>query len=511
MAHPSVHNLDARVRVWEQRWEDICNLYLPLVVEGSIWRYRRPADADDPDCGWKLHISATVLNASSILKRIAPVLVRQAVQFKAARSLAEIYKLNSGLYYNYTQIGKVITIYPRDENQAVSLAAQLHRLTQRFKGPSVPFDFRFAAGSNIYYRFGAFRPLHLEQRDGRRISALSSPTGELVPDSRVEAKPGWVSNPFETKTPTRKKRGRVPEVPFRVLRALVQRGKGGVYEAIDLRTSPPQRCLLKEGRSNGEVAWDGRDGAWRVRNEGRVLSALSACGANVPEVYGAFVLSGNYYLAMKYLDGQTLHNYLIALERRLSLARILDYGIQLATFLSVIHRAGWVWRDCKPKNILISRGELLPIDFEGACPIEHLPALRWGTRGFISPYSRGDFDNSPLDDDLYGLGAILYLLITGRVFDAAQPVTIPRLRAGIPDELVEIVERLLRTVAGKRPDAATTGSQLEKILTVMNRERASRRRLSLGAQMKRSTGRIQRQFEISRQGHEAGIGSNAIE
>jgi len=460
------------VRLWERRWDDLCTIYLPLLVEGSIWRYRQPADVNEPDCGWKLHVSATVLNAHSILKRVAPILVGQRVQFKAARSLAEIYKLNSGLYYNYTQIGKVITIYPRNENQAVALAAQLHQLTRRFKGPSVPFDFRFAAGSNIYYRFGAFRRRYLEQPNGNCIPALNSPAGELVPDSREEAKPAWVSNPFAAKTTINQKRGGPPKVPFRVMRALVQRGKGGVYEAVDLRTIPPQRCLLKEGRRNGEVAWDGHDGAWRVRNEGRVLSALSACGANVPQVYGEFELSGNYYLAMKYIDGQTLQNYLLCLRRRLPVARILDIGVQLATFLSLIHRHGWVWRDCKPKNILISRrGELLPIDFEGACPIDDLPALRWGTRGFISPYSPCNAENSGLDDDLYGLGAVLYLLVTGRVFDAAQPVSITKLRSGMPGELVEIVSLLLRAVPGKRPDAETTASKLKTILKMMNSAR----------------------------------------
>jgi len=486
MARSSVHNIDARVRVAERRWEYLCATYLPLAVEDSIWRHHRPANAKDPDCGWKLHISATVLNAVSILKRIAPVLVREHVQFKAARSLAEIYRLNSGLHYNYTQIGKVITIYPCDENQAILLATQLHLLTLRFKGPSVPFDLRFAPGSNVYYRFGAFRRLHLEQANGRRIAALNAPTGELVPDSREEAKPAWVNDPFEVNTTARRKRRGVPEVPFRVVRALVQRGKGGVYEAIDLRTNPPQRCLLKEGRRNGEVAWDGQDGASRVRNEGCVLSALSACGAEVPEVYGAFELGGNYYLAMKYIDGQTLHNYLIALQRRLPLTRVLDYGIQLATFLSAIHRNGWVWRDCKPKNILISRsGKLSPIDFEGACPIDELPALRWGTRGFISPYAPGDLDNPGLDDDLYGLGAILYLLITGRVFDAAKPISIPQLRPDMPAELVEIISPLLRAVSGKRPEAKTIATRLKTILKAKNRGKAIRRRLSSNERMRR--------------------------
>ena len=97
------------------------------------------------------------------------------------------------------------------------------------------------------------------------------------------------------------------ETPFRVLQALIQRGKGGVYQAIDFSSDPPRLCLLKEGRKHGEVTWDGRDGAWRVRNEERVLKQLAACGVKVPEVYSSFEVQENYYLAMEFIAGESLH------------------------------------------------------------------------------------------------------------------------------------------------------------------------------------------------------------
>ena len=40
-----------------------------------------------------------------------------------------------------------------------------------------------------------------------------------------------------------------------------QRGKGGVYQALDLNVNPPRLCLIKEGRKHGELTWDGRDDA----------------------------------------------------------------------------------------------------------------------------------------------------------------------------------------------------------------------------------------------------------
>ena len=438
-------NPGKRAGVLEKRWQDLCSVYLPFSDKGSIWRYSGLASRSAPECGWKLHISATILNAPAILKRIAPLLVQRRVQFKAARSLVEIQRLNSGLHHNYTQIGKVITIYPRSDRQAVSLARRLHELTRGFAAPSVPFDLRFKPGSNVYYRFGAFTALSVKNRNGRGVPVIKNEFGKLISDSRQRAKPDWVGNPFSSREPSVAAPREMPDLPIRVLRALVQRGKGGVYEAIDLSNTPPRRCLIKEGRKHGETTWDGRDGAWLVRNEARVLSELSSSGAPLPEVYEVFELEGNFYLAMKFIDGETLDSFLRRLPRRLSVVRILALGEQLATLLDCIHRAGWVWRDCKPKNILISRrGKLVPIDFEGACRIDQPDMQRWGTRGFVLEDAVAYSRRTVVDDDLYGLGAILYLLTTGRIFDPARPVPVTKLRPKVPPQLVKLIETLLQ-------------------------------------------------------------------
>jgi hypothetical protein len=92
--------LNARARVLEQCWQELCALYLPRAAKDSIWRYHRAGSPRDPECGWKLHVSATVLNAPKILKRIAPVLIESGVQFKAPQSLIEVMTLNCGLYHS---------------------------------------------------------------------------------------------------------------------------------------------------------------------------------------------------------------------------------------------------------------------------------------------------------------------------------------------------------------------------------------------------------------------------
>ena len=455
----------------EKEWQELCERYLPLSTSDSLWRHYHVAYPDDPEQGWKLHITATVLNACRVLSKVAPFLIARAVRFKAPRSLEELARLNSGLFYGYSQVGKFITVYPRTPEDAVSLARLLHHLTRRMGGPSVPFDLRYSKTSNVYYRFGAFQHLETENADGQPTLAIRDAGGNLVPDVRVaeNAKPDWVTSPFRNRPPRAAKRTDQSSRlrPFRVFRALVQRGKGGVYQAVDLSVSPARPCLLKEGRKNGETAWDGRDGVWRVRNEERVISTLRSHGVDAPRIFSSFELDGNFYLVTEFIDGESLHNLLLRRARRLSMPRVLGYGRQLCEIFRRIHAAGWVWRDCKPVNILVTRGgRLRPIDFEGACPSDAPDPMFWGTPGFSPPEQRDFHARTCFSDDLYALGAMLYLLVTGRVPEVTEPLPVEKLRRHVPRKFCELVMLLLSHDPVERPSAETVEHELVAALAV---------------------------------------------
>jgi hypothetical protein len=412
-----------------------------------------------------LHVSATILNASHILKSVGPALRDSGVQFKAARTLDDVQSLNAGLRLTYTQIGKIITVYPRSDDEAVLLANRLHQLTYRFTAPAVPFDLRLREKSNVYYRYGAFAQMKIE-RDGILLPAVVSPSGELVADIREEPKPDWVCDPFRRlrRSGESERNANANITPFLFVRALVQRGKGGVYQAIDIESKPPRLCLVKEGRKHGEINWDGRDGAWRVRHEQRVLSQLRRIGIVVPKVYSRFQMSGNVYLAMEFIEGESLHRLLLRQTKRLSLRSVLSFGIQIATLLAQMHRAGWAWRDCKPNNMIVNRrGRLVPIDFEGAERIDRPDPGLWGTPGFIPRAAVEKAESHGITDDLYSLGSILFLLITGEMFDEAQPTSITRLRQNIPLELIHLVESLLIADPHQRPRAQDVQMRLTAI------------------------------------------------
>src|SRR6266542_321606 len=135
--------LNASARKAEREWQRLCHAYLPIRVKGSIWRYSRTRIAGDPSQGWKLHVSATILSACPIFRLIAPYLKGHNIWFKAPKSLEELHKLNSGIYYGFSQIGKFVTIYPQSAEAAVAIASKLHAMTAKLRAP-------MASSSRIY-------------------------------------------------------------------------------------------------------------------------------------------------------------------------------------------------------------------------------------------------------------------------------------------------------------------------------------------------------------------------
>ena len=462
-------NYIALVRSLEKDWQSLCSHYLPMSRTDSIWRYSRGTIPDGMEQGWKIHISATILSASRILKNVAPLLCSTGTLFKAPISLHELSKINSGLHYGFSQIGKFITVYPRNPNEAVSLAQKLHRLTCQMSGPIVPYDLPFHSGSCIYYRYGSFASSSITKPDGTLIPALKKPNGKLIPDHRKPgmAAPGWVPNPFP-ESPKVLKTGQVTplKTTIRAYKAISQRGKGGVYRALDLSVLPARLCILKEGRKHGETDWGGRDGSWRVRHEEQVLHELFSASVPVPAVYTSFWIKSYYYLVTEFIEGTNLQSLVTRKSKRLSVRRALKYGLQLSVILSKIHQMGWVWRDCKPLNLILSKdGVLRPLDFEGACRSNLPDPMPWGTTGYAPPeYLKEPATGSRIPEDLYALGSTLCQLLIGETLRTATPASLKReLGQRVETALVEVISALLDPEPLSRPDAQTTSQILRMI------------------------------------------------
>jgi hypothetical protein len=431
-----------KAQLHDGKWNSLCKRYLPIHEGESIWRYSRADNVQLPEQGWKLHVSATILSANKTLSRVAPYLKQQDVLFKAPCSLEELEKLNAGLFYGYSQVGKFITVYPRSDSEAVFLALELDRLTRGLPAPVVPFDYQFGPESNVFYRYGSFsRRMSDNSKD-----AISDPDGNLTIDCREQTTPpSWVANPFATSEfVSGKASSNLLDTPFRVIRSLSQRGKGGVYEGVDFRVDPPRRCIIKQGRVVGEVGWNGKDGAWMVKKEAEILRKLAKAGVDVPETYLTFKLNNHFYLVMEQINGETLQAFLEKRKKRLPVSQVVALAKHIWELLRQIHNAGWIWMDCKPANLIVTpEGRLRPIDFEGACGLNSSESTYWQTRNFMRPVEGNQRPSR--SDDLYAFGVTCYFLLTGRMPENGKSNRIATWRASVPSVLQNLIERLLNS------------------------------------------------------------------
>nr|WP_282579967.1 protein kinase [Paenibacillus odorifer] len=356
-----------------------------------------------------------------------------------------------------------MTVYPRNIKEALFLAEKLQLITEDYICPTVPFDNSFRGSRCIYYRYGSFS-LNIKNEDGTLVSAIRDKNGNLVPDKRESgsAVPNWLEDPFLEKTQNIDVQKFPSDSYIRAYEAISQRGKGGVFLAIDLSYAPARKCILKEGRKNGEVEWDGKDGHWRIQHEAVVLDELAKKEIKVAELYSTFEAASNYYIVTEFIEGVTLQSIL---NKKLNIEDYLSYGYQISEIMYKIHEAGWVWRDCKPMNIIKSlEGCLRPIDFEGACRADASNEIPWGTPGYVPPEWLND-NISKVPEDLYALGVTLHQLISGHIPTTGQLKPLGKCRYNVPITIRNIVSQLLNPDPTKRPSAMSVLNIFENELS----------------------------------------------
>ena len=191
---------------------------------------------------------------------------------------------------------------------------------------------------------------------------------------------------------------------------------------------------------------------------------------------------------MQLVDGKSLRQ-LLDVQKRLSPELTIHIGACVAAALDDAHRAGFVHRDVKPGNILItSDGRVLLTDFGIAKGLDTSDDdltsdnVMMGTAKYLSPEQvRG----RKLDGraDLYSLGLVLYECLAGRVpfqgetdADTAlarlqrDPTDLGRLRPTLPRGLVDLIHRLLARNPTHRP---ATGAELRAALLAVDDDPAA--------------------------------------
>jgi serine/threonine protein kinase len=298
-------------------------------------------------------------------------------------------------------------------------------------------------------------------------------------ESPEDAPQGFIADPEESSQPQVFAEFSKPELPtdaipgYTILDELGRGGMGVVYKAQDNRLK--RLVALKIILAGTHASENDRR---RFQTEAEAVARLQH--PNIVQVYEVGEANGTPFMAMEYCPNGTLHSEEIQSPHQS--ARIIA---TLANALHHAHNAGIIHRDLKPANILIgSDGSAKIADFGLAKRLDSeevytQTGMILGSLGFMAPeQATGRTKEANAQTDVYGLGAILYKLLTGKPpfqgtndWDTVEqivkkdPVSVQVIQPRVPRDLATICHKCLEKQPARRyPSAQALEEDLNRFL-----------------------------------------------
>ncbi|MEE9270156.1 MAG: protein kinase, partial [Candidatus Krumholzibacteria bacterium] len=245
---------------------------------------------------------------------------------------------------------------------------------------------------------------------------------------------------------------------YKILEKLGEGGMGVVYKAEDTKL---KRAVALKFLSPQAVG--GQEEKKRFVREAQAAAALHH--PNICTVHEIDEVEGQTFIAMAYLDGQSLKEKLEA--RPLKFDEAVDFAMQVADGLQEAHESGVVHRDIKSSNVMVTtKGQAILMDFGLARQAEKTMITKEGaSMGTVAYMSPEQADGVEVDHrtDIWSFGVMLYEMVTGQLpfkgdYDEAviysikseDPDPMTALRTGVPMELERITSKAMAKNSAER-------------------------------------------------------------
>ena len=242
--------------------------------------------------------------------------------------------------------------------------------------------------------------------------------------------------------------------PYLLVRASGALGRLEMAVRTDVRD--PEVCVLKRLPIRALAA----DAAARFRRQAQLAARLEH--ENVARTLRVETIEGQVCVARELIDGMTLSKVMRALGAQPApLIATLHVVHQMARGLAYAHDLSIVHGEVAPENVMIAfSGQVKLIDFGIGRPAGDAEPAQTGVvvghRGFLPPEA-AELHEPDRAGDIYGLGVVLWELLTGHRADDAQEIPLPDVRTlnpDVPDELARIVARATALAPQDRPGGA---------------------------------------------------------
>ncbi|MFF2089715.1 serine/threonine-protein kinase [Paenibacillus sp. NPDC058174] len=205
---------------------------------------------------------------------------------------------------------------------------------------------------------------------------------------------------------------------YRLLEKLGSGGMGAVYAAEDTKLHGKLRAVKI---TTASASWNGGQQSSNAE-EAWMLARLSH--PNLPLIVDCFAIPAWQadVIIMDYIQGETVKRRFERNGQRMSFPEVISIAIQLCSALSYLHRQTpqIIHRDLKPSNVMLEEnGHVRLIDFGIARQFKNgstQDTALLGTPGFNAPEQASPNGQSGPRTDIYGLGAMLYYLLSGGTY-----------------------------------------------------------------------------------------------